>query len=185
MKTLVIHPDDRSTDFLKQIYDGKGYTVLTDRNISPIHLMRKVRQFDRIMMLGHGCPYGLLNFTDTFMNSRFIDILRTKECVCIWCNADKYVERFGLKGFYTGMFISEVGEAHYFGITIGQNEVTYSNELFGQLMREMVESPNVLQEIKTTYVGECPVIKFNNERLYYKIDNEPIRKMIVEDFILF
>ena len=25
---LVVHPDDRSTDFLKLIYDGKGYDVV-------------------------------------------------------------------------------------------------------------------------------------------------------------
>lgn len=185
MKTLVIHPDDRSTDFLTQIYDGKGYTVLTDRHIGLEQFIDEMNKHDRVMMLGHGYPYGLLGYTEIFMNPKFIDVLRTKECVCIWCNADMYVEKIGLKGFYSGMFISEVGEARYFGITIGQEQVTYSNELFGQLMREMVESPNVLQEIKKSYVGECPVIKFNNDRLYYKTDNKPIRKIIVEDLTLF
>lgn len=186
MNTLVIHPDDRTTDFLKTIYDGKGYDVITDRNVSPIHLIRKIRQYDRIMMMGHGCPYGLLGFTDTFMNPRFVNILRTKECVCIWCNADQYVERFGLKGFYTGMFISEVGEARVYGITISQEKVTYSNDLFSSLMRDLVEFPNkVLTEIKKMYYEDCPVIKFNNDRLYYRDENTPIKTEPVKQFLLF
>lgn len=28
MKTLVIHPQDKSTDFLKEIYSDKNWTVL-------------------------------------------------------------------------------------------------------------------------------------------------------------
>lgn len=33
-KVLVIHPDDRSTDMLKAVYEGKGYDVITDLRIS-------------------------------------------------------------------------------------------------------------------------------------------------------
>ena len=29
MKTLVIHPKDNSTDFLKVIYESKNFTILT------------------------------------------------------------------------------------------------------------------------------------------------------------
>lgn len=174
MKTLVIHPDDRSTDFLKIIYEGKGYTVITARNIPMSELRKQIRIHDRIMMMGHGCPYGLLGMTEKFMNPRLIKMLRQKECVCIWCNADKYVEREGIKGFYTGMFISEVCEARYYRITVDQEAIDRSNYMFVELMRDMVESPNVLNEIKSSYVGDCPVIKFNNERLYYKDDNKRI-----------
>ena len=33
-KVLVIHPDDRSTDMLKAVYEGKGYNVISDPRIS-------------------------------------------------------------------------------------------------------------------------------------------------------
>lgn len=33
-KVLVIHPDDRSTDMLKAVYEGKGYDVISDPRIS-------------------------------------------------------------------------------------------------------------------------------------------------------
>jgi len=174
MKTLVIHPDDRSTSFLSIIYEGKGYTVITDWRTSMSKLRKLVHGHDRIMMMGHGAPYGLFGYVDALTNPHFIKLLRTKECVCIWCNADKYVERVGLKGFYTGMFISEVGEARYFNIDVDQKAVDYSNNLFVNLMRDMVESPNILNEIKSSYVGDCPVIKFNNAKLYYRSNNDII-----------
>jgi hypothetical protein len=167
MKTLVIHPDDRTTDFLKTIYEGKGYTVITDRRLDIKDIIKKIKKHNRIMMMGHGCPYGLLMYTEIFMNPHFIKLLKTKECVCIWCNSDKYVEREGLHGFYTGMFISEVGEAWYYGIKIDQEGINYSNNLFVQLMKDIIESPNILTEIKSSYVGDSEVIKFNNDRLYY------------------
>ena len=182
MKTLVIHPDDRSTDFLKVIYEGKGYTVETDREIlrSPKQVKELIKKHDRIMMMGHGHPYGLFF---TCINPEMVYLLREKECVCIWCNADKFVERYGLRGFYTGMFISEVGEAGYFRIETTQEKIDYSNNLFVEHLREVIDSPNVLTEIKSSYVGECPVIKFNNERLYYKIDNSVIESP--REFVMF
>lgn len=170
MKTLVIHPDDRSTDFLKEIYAGKGYTVVTDKNIlrSPSEVKKLIKEHGRIMMMGHGYPGGLFF---TCINSEMVYLLREKLCVCIWCNADKFVEKYGLRGFYTGMFISEVGEARYFGIQTTQEAVTESNELFASLLRERIDSLNVLNEIKSSYIGDSPVIQFNNQRLYEQAEN--------------
>ena len=112
MKTLVLHPKDPSTAFLDIIYKDKGYTVINQPvwEITLKKLKSAIRKHDRVIMMGHGCPYGLLGLTKIFMDRTFIRLLRTKDCVCIWCNADKYVEREGIRGFYTGMFISEVGE---------------------------------------------------------------------------
>jgi|PlaIllAssembly_1097288.scaffolds.fasta_scaffold754698_1 hypothetical protein len=167
MKTLVIHPDDVSTEFLKEIYRDKGYTVETRWN-APMSTIRKlVRTHDRIMFMGHGGPSGLFGYTMHLNNPHFVKLLKKKETVCIWCNADKYVESVGLVGFYTGMFISEVGEASYFGIKKTQKEIDYSNNLFVQNFREVMDSPNILTEIKERYSGECEVIKYNNARLYY------------------
>ena len=42
MKTLIIHPDDRSTDFLRDIYRGlKDVTVLTE-DVSRKELHRQI-----------------------------------------------------------------------------------------------------------------------------------------------
>lgn len=174
MKTLVIHPDDRSTDFLDIIYKDKGYTVIRTWGAPMSELRKQVRKHSRIMFMGHGGPYGLFGYTKQLQDPDFIEMLKKKECVCIWCNADKYVERVGLCGFYTGMFISEVGEADYFGFCKTREEINYSNQLFVRNFRDVMDSPTILQEIKTRYSGDCGVIKFNNDRLYYT--DKPIVK---------
>lgn len=58
-KVLVIHPDDRSTQMLKAIYEGKGYDVITDCSISHDDLIKAIEEHDTIIMLGHGTPSGL------------------------------------------------------------------------------------------------------------------------------
>jgi hypothetical protein len=122
-------------------------------------------------MMGHGYPGGLFF---TCINSQMVYLLRQKECVCIWCNADQFVRRYNLKGFFTGMFISEVGEAAGRGITVGQEEVTASNNLFAVLMGDLLtdDRTNVLAEIKTSYVGDSEVISFNHARLYYRVADD-------------
>ena len=164
--TLVIHPDDRSTDFLKQIYEGRDWTVITERRatLSKKEFLKQLDAHDRIIMMGHGYPGGLFM---SYINPDIVHLLREKECVCIWCNADQFVNKYGLKGFYTGMFISEVGEANWFHIKTDQKTIDYSNELFTQLVTENIDNENIHEILKESYVGEDPVICFNNDRLYY------------------
>ena len=45
-KVSVIHLEDVSTDMLQVVYSGKGY--------------EQIRSHDKIIMLGHGTPDGLL-----------------------------------------------------------------------------------------------------------------------------
>jgi hypothetical protein len=172
MKTLVIHPADRSTDFLKKIYEGKDWTVIFDNTIcrSREQITKLIKDHDRIIMMGHGHPGGLFF---TCIDSSMVYLLREKECVCIWCNADKFVEKYGLKGFYTGMFISEVGEASYYGIKATRDEIDYSNNLFASKLNECIDSENVWGSIIESYRSNDLVIQFNNARLYYR-DEESV-----------
>jgi len=168
IKTLVIHPSDRSTDFLKQIYAGRDFTVENrhrGEKYPKEEFIKQIRNHDRIIMMGHGHPGGLLY---SYVDWNIVPLLRKKECVCIWCNADQFVNYYGLKGFYTGMFISEVGEANCFRIKTTQKKVDFSNELFARLITENIDNPEIYSVLKKNYVGDCPVIQYNNARLYYK-----------------
>jgi hypothetical protein len=164
MKTLVIHPKDKSTEFLKEIYLGKGWTINNDIYGSRKKVIEQIKEHDRIIMMGHGCPSGLFY---TPIRPDLVYLLRKKECVCIWCNADKFVLRYGLKGFYTGMFISEVGEARYFNIDATQEEVDYSNDLFTKAVTKYIDSKDMWSQIIEAYRGDDLVIQYNNQRLYY------------------
>ena len=167
MKTLVIHPDDRSTDFLSQIYEGRGFTIITKhkKDLPKNKFIQEIKNHDRIIMMGHGYPGGLFM---SHIDSTLVYLLREKECVCIWCNADQFVNKYGLKGFYTGMFISEVSEAGWFHIHTDQAEVDFSNELFTQLVTDNINNEDIHTVLKESYVGDSPIIEFNNDRLYYR-----------------
>lgn len=177
-KVLIIHPKDKSTEFLKAIYeDIEDKTVLSE-NIDIRELNKIIDQHDRIMMMGHGVPMGLLSVgSDLFNSTLLIDYsnvpyLEDKDCVFIWRNADVFVRNHGLKGFYTGMFISEVKEADYFLIEqVTQKEVNESNELFVQLVKENIHLDNksIKEKVTSEYgkLGDAnPVAYYNNFRLY-------------------
>lgn len=174
MKTLVIHPADRSTDFLSRIYTGNnsnGWAINTDcRNVRLIK--EQIKNHDRIITMGHGSPMGLFYtpINSNPLNEDVINLLKDKQCICIWCNADQFVLRHGLNGFYTGMFISEVMEAEMFGITISQNMIDRSNRDFAfemSLCLNHTDPKLIYEEIKDVYVGPTSVYEFNKERFYY------------------
>lgn len=166
--TLVIHLDDRSTDFLKPIYDGHGYPVISGA-VTPGELLAQIEAHSRIYAMGHGSPGGL--FARGFMiDDRFGPALAKKpNGLYIWCNADAYAVRNKLSGLVSGMFISEVMEARLFGIQATQQQVDSSNNTFSRLVRELIDGGKPLAEIRQCYASSnpsCQITAFNSERLY-------------------
>jgi hypothetical protein len=164
--TLVVHLDDRTTDFLKAIYQGKGYTVISSA-VTKQELAKAIKNAGRVFMLGHGCPAGL--FGRSFMiDDQFGPLLAEKgDGLYIWCNADAYAVRNKLTGLVSGMFISEVAEAAYFGIKAAQEEVDRSNANFSRIVREIMDSGRPYSDVKQCYSNaECKITTYNNERLY-------------------
>jgi hypothetical protein len=89
----------------------------------------------------------------------------------IWCNADKFVNRFHLKGFYSGMFISEYSEATYCNTLTNPGDVEKSNDLFSAIVGRniMLEAKELCDKAKVEYyLSDNKVAEYNNQRLYYK-----------------
>jgi hypothetical protein len=99
-------------------------------------------------------------------------LLQNKECIFIWCNADKFVETYNLKGLYSGMFISEVGEANYCDLPgTSQDTVTESNEFFAIELGSVSERSldEMYEHIRYTYgmlAEGNAVAEYNHNRLY-------------------
>lgn len=166
MKTLVIHPEDSTTDFLKVIYAGKGWTII-DYRVNRKEISKAILEHERIVMLGHGSEKGLFGYNDILIDSSLVYLLKDKLCVCIWCNADKFVEKYKLKGFYTGMIISEWQEAVDYAIVPSGDDIDESNALFASTIGSAIDSPTLLTEVKEAYKSETnPVILFNQENIY-------------------
>ena len=169
MKQLIVHMDDRSTDFLSDIYkDIRGCTVV--RHTTPARELNKlIESHDRVVMLGHGSPGGLFDREGGFViGDDNVEALKGKENIYIWCHASMFVRDKGLKGFSTGMFISEVSEARYCGVSTmddAQEEIAESNRSFAELVRSRITEP-------TSMIYECA---FNNYTTSGMYDSEVIR----------
>lgn len=183
MKTLVIHPKDRSTDFLKPIYENiPDKTVITGdypptMNIDEVNEL--IKSHDRVIMLGHGCPDGLFsmglfkNAYGLIIDNETTDLLmEKKDNIYVWCNADRFVRPRNLQGFFSGMFVSEVGESWYCNIPSKRDVVDESNNRFAEILGKYVNEPtDVIHEKVTQEYGELAktnkVAGYNNDRLYY------------------
>ena len=178
MTNLIIHPTDRSTDFLKPIYANISDATILQGGTSKAQVAKLISEHDRIIMLGHGSPYGLFSIgqfageNGYVIDSTMVPLLKDKECISIWCNADQFMNRHQLYGFYSGMFISEVSEAMYCGLPGTEQEtVTASNNYFAELLGEMINEPlNVIHEHVINNYGllteDNPVALYNHNRLY-------------------
>lgn len=179
MKTLIIHPSDVSTKFLEIIYqDVPDKTVITG-GVSKTAIVDLIKENDRVMMLGHGSPMGLfamgqfITYAPYIIDFTLVPYLNEKtENVFIWCNADRFVVNHKLKGFYSGMFISEVGEATYCGLPgMSQDIVDESNLGFCNLISKVINEDKVAihENIKREYgliAENNPIALYNNLRLY-------------------
>jgi hypothetical protein len=185
---LVIHPDDRTTDFLDPSYAGLNATVLTTEK-DMFNLRENMRKHDRIIMMGHGSPAGLMmpritihgvdlvddelkRYSAYTLGSSFVNILKTKPIVAVWCNADKFVVPYDLHGFYTGMVISELCEANYCKVNMcDQDDLDESNDLFTKALTAAIkipsaESVNVFKEIYNN--PNNTIMVYNRQRIYYR-----------------
>jgi len=175
MRTLIIHPDDRSTDFLRGIYRHLDDTTVVTKNISQHTLHELIRSHDQIVMLGHGSPSGLFNVAR--VGNKFFtiggaeaDMLRDKQCIFIWCHADQYVRKHGLRGLSSGMFISEVPEAVYCGVNGSLEQVKTSNEVFAEALGIALTATEDYQQILEQVTREYEVLAPENQVAQYNLE---------------
>lgn len=176
MRTLVIHPHDTSTHFLKPIYENIPNKTVITGGLFVDEVNKLIYNHDQIIMLGHGSPNGL------FSVGRFqygyvigedqVELLQDKECIFIWCHADQFVKQHGLKGLYSGMFVSEVGEALMYKLKGDKKLIDESNNTFAFMLGFIIgvnkPLPEVYEQIKKDYgwlAERNEIAKYNHERL--------------------
>jgi len=175
MRTLIIHPDDRSTDFLRGIYRHLKDATVVVSDVSQTRLHKLIHSHDQIVMLGHGSPSGLFNVAgvgDKFftIGGAEADMLRDKQCIFIWCHADQYVRKHGLRGLSSGMFISEVSEARYCQVSGNQEQVDHSNEVFARALGAALAAPGTYQQVLEQVTREYEALLSENQVAQYNLE---------------
>ena len=179
--TLVIHPKDESTDFLEGIYFDKDFDVIRDGNINQGTLRQEIEKHDRIIMMGHGTPAGLINPDFWFskkigsfpftINRSHVKLLSTKKTISIWCNSDQFYELNKLSdgNLHTGMIISEVMEEWMClnNIPLDENEILDNMNLFAKAVHDSIdlEPEEMVENILSIYDGDDEVTQFNRKNI--------------------
>ncbi len=165
MKTIIIHPSDKTTDFLKSAYKDLCADVISD-NKSKSFFRKKIKESDFVIMLGHGTENGLLGFNRYIIDSNFVQLLReVPKLMCVWCNANIFVEKYKLKPvFYTGMIISELEEAYLFGYSNAKiEEIEESNISFSSLLKSFFDK-SLMSHLYYSESNE--IIDFNRKNIF-------------------
>ena len=179
MKTLIIHPEDKTTDFLQPIYKTiQNKTVITGGlSIGEVNYL--IDSYDRVIMMGHGSPRGLFSmgvFYDLFgyvIDKNTVYLLKEKkDSIFIWCDADQFIRKYNLNGFSTGMFISEIRESVQCGINgVSQQMIDESNNAFSKILNRILKSSitTIYEKLKAEYQEVAfsnPVAAYNYQRLF-------------------
>jgi len=142
---LVIHiiSTEDTTDF-SGIYDGLDATILINPS-TRIAREAIVDERDTIVLIGHGTEYGLLNqrLDGYFIDSRWVNLLRNKTIIGIWCNASNFADRYELTGFFTSMFISNTSELIDCGFQTFDNcdiEIRRQNQIFASRINQLLST---------------------------------------------
>lgn len=180
---LVIHPEDRTTDVLKILYEELDAQVIVDDCSRPVidHLLKHASTRERVMLLGHGSDKGLFfrrddtknEFDKVIVGHRNNYMLRRHDgnIIGIWCHANLFAQAEGLHGLFSGMMISEVSEAEEYGIAATHEEILASNKVMFGKLRQLLDEKVLLHKIpemmKAWDEEHTPLSEFNYGNFHY------------------
>lgn len=180
MKTLIVHPVDRSTDFLLPIQNAVEEKTVVRKSTCKKDILSMTAAHDRFIGMGHGTPNGLMSvgqFPDSHffvVDQDYVNLLKNKSHnIFIWCYAYEFAKKHAVTCVATNMFISEPSEAHYLGYrTVPESQIQESNECFVKEISKFIELPlNELYDclMKSEYAKlsqKNPIAAYNFERLH-------------------
>ena len=175
---------DTDTAVLRNIWLGMPKVKvieITHQTENPIPLVNEAiaNEHDTLIMCGHGMPNGLLNPSfkgGTYLvDQNTVDLIHCNRVIGIWCHAKDFAEQYGVKGFWSSMFISNSGEARSNGITtVSGKSITDQEILFcirlNALIRTYAPMKTWISKLREDADYDNPVVKFNYDGLrYYKV----------------
>lgn len=173
---IVIHMDSmKDTARLKRLYDGlDNVTLLYNKSREEIEEVLMANDDKLVMCLGHGSRWGLfsLDWHGNVIDHRNAHLLKDRFVIGIWCYAAEFADIVGLHGYFTSMFISNVGEALSHGFPNNTEEDIFNEiDFFCDQIRNFIENGtemscwvNILQEVCHR---EKDFVKFNYEAMAF------------------
>ena len=175
MGIIVIHIDTQEdTKFLTKCYEGlTDAKVMVNPTKAEVNEMLKANPTDKVMMLGHGGGGGLFgaDWKGNVIDYSNANLLKDRECIGIWCYAKNFARNYGLKGYFTSMFISNEGEAKCFRYKATEEEVFEEVALFAERVNTLVKNETPLNEWVEKLQEQAdynkPFVEFNYANMEY------------------
>lgn len=175
---VVVHMDTQfDTADLGLVYEGLDCTLFyTPTRRDRRAIMNAIRNDEGpVVLLGHGTPRGLLGpmFYDYIIESNDVDLLRQRTVIGIWCYASEFADRYGLHGFFTSMFVSNINEAieHQVDRLATPENIHEEFELFCRTINCFIRAELPMDEWVENLQGMCnrelPFVRYNYEALSY------------------
>ena len=177
---------------LHKAYEGLDDSVILV-NPKPKELddVLRERPNETLMGLGHGCSSGLFGYNcNIIIGERNLDLLKDRDLICIWCNADGFGRRHPeLRGFFTSMFISNEGEAYCYGYKDYSNEdifneVVLFSERVNTLLKDKTPLNEWVEKLYSMHDASKGYVHYNYCGLrYFYATNGDIREVLEYDQI--
>ena len=189
---IVVHPFDPSTRMLGEIYKGIEDVKFFDSWKQRDEILKAIAAAPKdepILLLGHGCPSGLLDLRyGIVLGDSDAELLKDRpNLVGIWCYASSYAYKHGLKGFFSGMFISELPEAIVNGVDASAQEIDDDAWNFAIRFGLLLRGGSTLEETAEVLMDSCymdsDLTVFNYSRLTWRPEgNEPLPPASEEEY---
>ena len=175
---LVIHPSDKTTDFLRPLYaDRKEVKCVTGRESRNElgSLIYHLRPGEPVMLLGHGNESGLFRLEEDgeyhlYVGHAMSYALRRHPVIGIWCHADRFARKEHLHGLFSGMIVSEMKEAQEYGIACSQEELDRENVNLAVRLRALLDEdvpfPQMPARLAAMDTARTQLTRFNYDNLY-------------------
>ena len=169
---------------LGMLYEGMENVTLFDsweQREEILDAIAAAPKDEPILLLGHGTPRGLLDMRyGTLIGDADAALLKDRpNLVGIWCYASSYAYKHGLKGFFSGMFISEPREALANGVTASARMIYKKacdfSKRFGDMLREGKPLGEIAAELMDDRHRDSELTRFNYDRLTWRTTgDEPL-----------
>lgn len=162
---------------LHKAYEGiEDSVILVNPNPKELDDLLRQKPNDTLVGLGHGCSSGLFGYNcNIIIGERNLDLLKDRDLICIWCNADGFLKRHPeLRGFASSMFISNESELYYCGFSNNYtNEDIFSEvSLFSERVNKLIQDDEPLKDWPSLLRSQADMSKdyvaYNYNGLYYQ-----------------
>ena len=172
---IVVHIDTQSdTARLSRIYDGLAdVTLLYNPTRQEFENELATNDDNVVMFLGHGSSRGLFGYHDYYvLDMNNAHLLADRVVIGIWCFASDFADAVGLRGYFTSMFISNMGEAMCLGFPNNTEEDIFSEiDYFCDQIRGFIENHTEMgtwvEILQENCHREKDFVRFNYEAMAF------------------